>query len=335
MSEIDKLKTIDGIGQQKAELLVSKGIKTVEELSIMDPEELKIHLECSSAVAKKVIKSAKDLTKEIVKLVDGADYQEERDRMIQYISTGSKALDSLFLNGKGVPTDSITALYGIFSSGKTQLCKELAVNMKKQYGRKTVWIETEPNTLVLPRILDIAKFKGVDYDLKKDIIAVPAKFMETPTHQFKAYEGIEDKIKSGIDIGLIIIDSFNALFRSNYTGRETLPARSAESGRHIGYLQRLASKYNIAVVITLQCMGVPDSGTALGCIKKYGINTPPVTSNVVKHGVNYMIGLEQISSNDKSWKAVIADGPVARNDTMFCITENGITEFYDTGSKKK
>jgi len=331
---VNKLQEIDGIGPAKAELLASKGVKSPEELSVMDPEELKIHLECSLAVAKKVIKSAKDLTREVVKLVDGQDYQDERDRTIQYISTGSASLDGMFLGKKGVPTDSITAFYGVFSSGKTQLCKELALNMKKQYGRKTVWIETEPNTLVLTRLLEIAKVKGIDYNLKTDIIAVPAKFMETPTHQFKAYEGIEEKIKAGMDIGLIVVDSFNALFRSTYTGRETLPNRSAESGRHIGYLQRLASKYNIAVVLTLQCMGVPDSGASLGSLKKYGINTPPVTSNVVKHGVNYMIGLEQISSTDRSWKAVIADGPVARNDTMFCITENGITEFFDTGKKK-
>jgi RecA/RadA recombinase len=157
--------------------------------------------------------------------------------------------------------------------------------------------------------------------------------METPTHQFKAYEGIEERIKQGTDVGLIVIDSFNALFRSTYTGRETLPNRSAESGRHIGYLQRLASKYNIAIVVTMQVMGVPDSGTSLGCIKKYGISTPPVTSNVVKHGVNYMIGLEQVSSVDKTWSAVIADGPVPRGKTMFVINEIGVTDYYD--SKKR
>ena len=249
---ISDIQGIEGIGPAKAEILASKGIKNAEELSIMDPEELKVLLLCSLAVAKKIIKSAKDLTKESVRLIDGADYQAERDATIQYISTGSTQLDSMFFGGKGVPTDSITAFYGIFASGKTQLCNQLAVNMKKQYGRKTAWVETEATTLVLPRIVEIAKSKGVEYDLKKDIIAVPAKFMETPTHQFKAYEGIEEKIKSGVDIGLIVIDSFNALTRSCYSGRERLPARSAEEGRHIGYLQRLASKYNIAVVLTLQ-----------------------------------------------------------------------------------
>ena len=327
------LTEIEGVGPIKAEILKSKGITSVEQLSIKDPEEIKVLLESSLAVAKKVIQSAKNLTKEVVKIEDGLYVDNERKSKINYISTGSNSLDNLFLYAKGVPTDCIVAFYGAFGSAKTQLCNMVAVNLKRQYpGRKTVWIETEPQTLILDRLIQIANSRGINYDLKNDIMVIPAKYMETPDHQFKAYEAIEEKIKAGMDVGLIVIDSFNSLFRSTYTGRETLPNRSAESGRHIGMLQRLASKYNICILLTLQVMGVPDSGTALGCLKKFGINTPPVTSNVVKHGVNYMIGLEQISSVDKTWKAVIADGPVARSETVFIIDETGINNFFD---KKK
>lgn len=318
---------IPGIGPAKAQVLEEKGIKSLEELSVMDPEELKILMECSLAQAKKIIKSAKDLTQDTVRLVTGEELQTERNNKVQYISTGSTSLDSLFLGGKGIPTDSIVAFYGQFGTGKTQLCNMLVVNMKRQYGRKSVWLETEPQTLSLERIQDIAKAHNVQFDLKDDILVIPAKFMQTPTHMFKAYEQIEEKIKQGMDIGLIVIDSFNSLFRSTYAGRETLGPRSAEQGRHIGYLQRLASLYNIAVVLTLQVMGIPDSGSQLGAIKKYGIPTPPAASHVLKHGVNYMIGLDQISSTDKTWKAIVADGPVPRNETVFVIDDSGVSEF--------
>ena len=322
-----KLSDIPGVGPSKASILEAKGVHSVEELAVKDAEELKTIIGGSLAGAQKVIKGAKDLLKDSVKIVSASDLQKERIEKIQYISTGSTALDSLFLHGKGVPTDAITAFYGLFASGKTQLCNMLAVNMKKSYGRKTMWVETEPQTLITDRILDIAKANDVEYDLSKDLDIIPAKYMETPNHMFMAYEEIENKLKSGEDIGLIIIDSFNALFRSVYIGRTMLGARSADQGKHIGFLQKLASKYNIAIVLTLQVMGVPDQGTQLGCIKKYGISSPPVASHVLKHGVNYMIGLDQISSVDKTWKAIVADGPVPRGESVFVIDETGVSEF--------
>ena len=213
------------------------------------------------------------------------------------------------------------------NTGKTQLCMMLAVNMKKQYGRKTVWIETEPQTCNLNRIKQIAEANNVSFDLKSDIFVVPAKFIKTPVHLFKAYEVIEEKIKQGMDVGLIVIDSFNAPFRAAYSGRETLPNRSAEAGRHIGYLQKLASQYNIAVVMTLQVMGIPDSKIQLASLKRYGIRDAPVAPHVVKHGVNFLISLEQVSSADKTWSAIIADGPVPRDDCIFVIDETGIRDF--------
>jgi len=320
-----KLSDIPGVGPSTVERLEAKGVLTVEQMSIMDPEELKAILECSLAKAKKLIKGAKDLSKDAIKILDGDALLQERKSKIQRISTGSKDLDTIL--GGGVPTDALTAWYGQFSTGKTQLCNQLVINMKKQYNRKSAWIETEPQTLVIERLLEISKAQGVDFDPKTDLYVITAKFMDSPVHMFKAYEAIESKIKMGEDIGLIVIDSFNAIFRSTYTGREMLPARSAETGRHIGYLQKLASKYNIAVVMTLQVMGVPDSGSQLGAIKQYGIREVPVGPHVLKHGVNYMVGLQRISANDRTWSAIVADGPVPRGDCVFVIDETGIRDF--------
>jgi len=254
---LSNLTEVPGIGPATAAKLEAKKINSADQLSIMDPEELKVILESSLVEAKKLIKGAKDLTSNAVQIVSGEDLDKERKATIQKISTGSSDIDRI-MDG-GVPTDALTAFTGAFSTGKTQLCMELVVNMKKQFNRKSIWLETEPQTCILDRIQEIAKAQGTTVDLKNDLMVVSAKFIQTPTHLFKAYELVEEKIKSGMDVGLIVIDSFNGPFRSTFTGREMLPSRSAETGRHVGYLQKLASLYNIAIVLTLQVMGVPDS----------------------------------------------------------------------------
>jgi len=323
MTELEEIK---GVGPSIAESLKQTGITSAEDLSVRDPEEIKVILKCSLAKAKKIITAAKDATVNAVHIYTGEDLNEERKSKIQRISTNSSLFDKIL--GGGVPTDALTGFAGQFATGKTQLAKQLVVNMKKQHNRKSVWIETEPQTCVLDRIKQIANANGVNFDLKNDIYVIPAKFIKTPVHLFKAYEMVEKLItEKKEDIGLIVIDSFNAPFRAAYAGRETLPKRSAESGRHIGYLQQLASQHNIAIVMTLQVMGIPDSGQQLASIKRYGIRDAPVAPHVVKHGVNYLVSLEQVSANDKTWRAVIADGPVPRDECTFIIDETGIRDF--------
>jgi len=56
-----------------------------------------------------------------------------------------------------------------------------------------------------------------------------------------------------------VVDSFTAKFRSFYTGREQLPDRAKGTARHFGFLDRIASKFNCAVVLTCQATDVPDA----------------------------------------------------------------------------
>jgi DNA repair protein RadA len=328
MSEIQRIK---GLGEKKAEKLEEKGITTIEQVSIMQPEELKAILGTTLKAAKDIIASAKDLSKDSIQILTGEELYNERKKSVKRIPTGSVALDSIL--GGGVPTNAITGLFGKFASSKSQLCYQLMVFCKKYLNRKIAFIETEPSTLDLDRILALAKYRGVDLSLR-DILVVPAKFIDTPTHLFKAYQFIHQKILSGEDIGLLIVDSFNAPFRTVFTGREMLPARSAESGRHIGFLQMLARKYNMAIVLTLQVMGVPDTTGQYGAIRDYGITYLPVGSHIVKHGVNYWIALERVSSKSDEgkgskaqlFKAILVDGPMPRDEALFMLDEIGIRD---------
>ena len=316
------LTDIKGLGPKKAELLEEKGITTIEQVSIMEPEELQVILGISRSQAEEILESANKLTEGKIRLMTAKDIYEMRKKTIKRIPTGSRAIDEMI--GGGVPTCSLVGLFGRLGSGKTQTCYQLIVNCMKYLGRKAAFIETEPQTLDLDRILQMARDQGVDLNLE-DIYVIPAEMIDSPEWLYKAYQFIHQRILEGMDIGLIVIDSFNAPFTQ--TAREYLPNRSREQRRHIGFLQMLARKYNIAVVMTFQVMGVPDQGQQLQAKKDFGIMYPPVASEAVKHGVNYWIALRRkAAAKGPLHEATLADGPMPRATVEFIIDKIGIRD---------
>jgi DNA repair protein RadA len=250
---------------------------------------------------------------------------EERKKRIQRISTGSMALDEIL--GGGVETDAITGLSGEYASGKSQLCFQLALNCIKQYGRSVAWIETEPQTFRPERVLEIAKYRGIPLDATRNIFVIPSRFIVDAYKQFNAYERVEKEIKNGLDIGMIIIDSFSAKFRDMFAGREMFPLRSQEQSRHLGFLQYLASKYNLAIVLTVQVMGVPDTSTQYQIQMKESDPFALYGGHILKHCVTFWLRLAQVSSAKKEWSATLFDAPnLPRREAKFKITERGIED---------
>jgi len=318
-----ELSEIKGIGPKKVEVLIKYGIKEAEQISIMKPSELGSYLGISAKKAQEIINDAKDKASPVV-IMTAQDLKEYREKNLKKISTGSARIDKL-LKG-GVWTDAITEFKGEFGTGKTQISHQLVVNNKKQYNRKSAWVETEPQTFTPERIEEIAEAQGVKIDLAEDVLVVPSKFISGVTSQFRAYELIEKKIKEGLDIGLIVIDSFIAKFRSDYTGRTRLADRSQEIGRHIGYLQTLASKYNIAIVLTVQVMGIPDAGAQLGVLKKEGTRSKATGGKLLEHSGTFLVALDQISRKDKTWKFIVYDAPVPYGEAVYRIDASGIRD---------
>jgi len=319
---LSSLTDIKGLGPKKAELLEEKGITTIEQVSIMEPEELQVILGINLNQAKEILKSANELTEGKIRLITAREIYEQRKKTIKWIPTGSSALDEML--GGGVPTCSLVGLFGRLGAGKSQLCYQLIVNCMKYLKRKAAFIETEPQTLNLDRILQMARDQGVDLNLD-DIYVIPAEMIDSPEWLYKAYQFVHQRILEGMDIGLIVIDSFNAPFTQ--TAREHLPDRSRAQRRHIGFLQMLARKYNIAVVMTFQVMGVPDAGQQLQARKDFGIMYPPVASEAVKHGVNYWIALRRkATSKEPLHEATLADGPMPRATVEFLIDKIGIRD---------
>ena len=317
-----KLTDVKGIGPSTASKLEDAGVKSVEQLAVMRPDELKAILGISTRVAKDIINDAKDkaLTR-IVAPRTFVEHMKHEQEVVQRIPSGSAELDKLL--GGGWKTEGIHLLKGEYSSGKTQLCVQAAINCVKYLKRKVIWIEMETGTASAARFKEVAEANGVQ--LKDDDITVIPSPGPNPFAQFLAYERAVQLIEEGLDVGLIVIDSFNSSFRSFYTGREMLPARSAEESRHLGYLDYIARKYNLAVMMTAQVMDVPDTGGQLGERVKTGHTKRVYGGNVLTHWATYIVSLHQVSTDER--EAVLADAsdrPFGK--CRFRITQAGIRD---------
>jgi len=321
------LSQVRGLGPKSIERLNEAKISKVSQIATMRPSKLADIINVTKKKAGEIVSKAKALALDtVVKIMSGEQILQERLKRIKKIPTGSKRLDDI-LDG-GIWTDALTGMFGEFSTGKTQICHQMVVNCKKYLDRASIYIATEPHSFVPERIKEIASAQGVNIDLDKDVFGVTSDIVLNPDIQKLAYEMTERKIDKGIDVGLICIDSFISLFRMDeqYQGRENFPERSQELGRHYGFLQKLADKYNLAVLMTFQVMGTPDAGGTLHNKMKYGISKALVGGHMTKHSPTFWIALDQISAANKTWKAIVIDGPVERADCMFKITPRGITD---------
>lgn len=156
------------------------------------------------------------------------------------IPTGSKILDKM-LEG-GYETDTITTIYGPAGSGKTILALLCAINTARR-GKKIVYVDTE-GSFSLERLKQIA----LDYKkiLGNVVFLRPVSFEE----QKKSFEKLKDLVDERI--GLIIVDTIAMLYRLELGKSEEVYEVNRELGKQIAYLNEIARKKHIPVLITNQ-----------------------------------------------------------------------------------
>jgi len=316
---------IKGIGVKTAEKLVAKGVKTVEEVAVMTPAELAQILGTSIAKAKEVINNAKELILTTsIAVMTGEEFKKIVESKIQKIPTGISRLDRV-LDG-GIPTNALIGFGGQSATGKTEICYSLAVNCVKHLGRPFIWIETEPGVFSITRLLQIARARGVEINLGSDMYIIPADYVTNPAKQMMAYELADRKAEEmGVKPGLLVVDSFSAKIREYYTGREMLSARSQEVARHIGYLQMLASKYNMAIALTEQVYGVPDISAQRAVMARLGDTRMIYGGEFLLHSVTMQFTL--VRTGRESWSIILADVPgKPMIEIPFKISEEGVTD---------
>ena len=317
--------SVKGIGSVTAGKLIEKGITLVEQIAVMRPEELADELGITKKAAKDIVNDAKSIALDRAIIVGTFnDVIKHRKEVVQRIPTGSFVFDKIMKGG--IPTEAITELKGEYASGKTQIAKQLAVNCLKYLKRKVIWIETESGCFSPDRLLEMAKAIGLEIDGDNDFIYLGSQNINTPYAEFLCVQRAEmEMLRKNLDVGLLVIDSFNGPFRSFYKGREMAPDKAGEISRHIGYLDHMAKKYNMAIVLTCQVMDIPDQGGQLGERVKSGHIKKIWGGNPLTHGGTYLISLQQVAG--VQWEGIVFDAPdIPRSSFRFKIISAGIRD---------
>ena len=310
--KVTDLEDLPGIGPATAEKL-KEARYDLEKIAVSSPYELEAVADIKVKAAERVIAAARDA---LEMGYERGDEILERRKTIGRITTGSKALNELL--GGGIETMAITEVYGRFSSSKTQLAFQLAVNAqlprdKGGLGGSVLFIDSE-GTFRPERIKQIAEAKGLDADAVLRNIYV-AKAINSD-HQILLLDKADEIVKEK-NIKLIIIDSLTSHFRVDYIGRGALGERQQKLNKHIHALQKLADRFNLAVFVTNQVMDNP------GIL--FGDPTTPIGGNILAHFSTYRVYLRK--SKEQKRIARLVDSPnMPEGECVFRVTTEGIKD---------
>ncbi|OIO21402.1 DNA repair and recombination protein RadA [Candidatus Micrarchaeota archaeon CG1_02_47_40] len=307
------LEDLPGIGPATADKLRKAGYGDLQKIAASSQHELAEVAEIGVETAKKVIAAARD---SLEMGYERADDLLERRKAVGRVTTGSSELDALL--GGGVETQSITECYGKFSSGKTQLGFQLAVNVQKPkekggLGGGVLIVDTE-STFRPERVKQLAEVQGMDaLEVLKNIHVAKALNSD---HQIVLIEKADEMIKKN-NIKLIVVDSMTAHFRADYVGRAALGERQQKLNKHVHMLQKLADQFNLAVYITNQVMDNPGI--------MFGDPTTPIGGHVLAHSSTYRIYLRK-GKEDKRIARLVDSPSLPDGECVFRVGANGLTD---------
>lgn len=301
---------LPGVGAATAEKLSSVGFDNLMSIAVATPGEITDACGVSESVARKIIQAARESLD--MGFASGADLMKKRE-LVMRISTGVKDFDRILAGG--FETGSISECFGQYGSAKTQVAHQLAVNtIAQDPDAIAVYIDTE-NTFRPERILQFSQGKGLDG--KEVLKSIRVAKAYNSDHQMLLAEKIQDLIKNGLNVKLVIVDSLTAHFRAEFVGRGTLAERQQKINKHMHVLSKLADMYNLCVYVTNQVMSKPD--------QFFGDPTEAIGGNIVGHNSTFRIYLRRGKKGTRVAKLV--DAPNLPDDeAVFCITDSGLED---------
>ncbi len=320
--DIFDLQSIEGIGKATEEKLNSAGITSILDLAAVTPREL-VEIGLSTEKAEELCLKARLLLIEsgfLDKEFVPATEVLERRKLMQKITTGSKALDSML--GGGVETQSITELIGEYGSGKTQICHTLCVTAqlpRRDGGLEgtVIYIDTEA-TFRPERISQIAEARGLDAQkVLENVIFANVYNSSHLQLTIKELGKYIEKYKAR----LVIVDSIISHFRAEYIGRSSLAERQQKLNDLLHRLLRTAQLHNVAVVVTNQVQANPD--------QFFGDPNKPSGGHVVAHSSTYRIFIKRAASNTRLAKIIDSPYHPPTAEAYFKITEKGIEDLQE------
>ncbi|MDR0318537.1 MAG: DNA repair and recombination protein RadA [Nitrososphaerota archaeon] len=307
------IEDLPGVGPATAQKLRDLGYHTIESLAMATTREI----ESAGVSDKKAFQVIQAARSTIGVSFIRADVLLKQRQNVARLSTGSKALDKI-VDG-GLETQTITEFYGEYGCGKSQVCRQLCVNVQLPVERGglnggVLYIDTE-NTFRLERIVQMATHLGLNpEEVVKNIIYAEAY---TSDHQMFLLENADEIIKAN-NIKLIIIDSLTAHFRSEYIGREMLASRQQKLNKHMHKLTALSRAFNAVAVVTNQVMAKPD--------QFFGDAIHPIGGNIVGHTSQTRIYLRRASHGPIRIARLVSSPYLPDGEEILKVTENGIED---------
>lgn len=192
-----------------------------------------------------------------------------------YISTGSKIIDTIF--PEGIPVGVLSMGFGQKDVGKTLLCYQLASALYKNREQKTLMIDTEgfgsqvdtrnrildffvdrwdldrraPIDFLFPTDLDeLAEYVGKDFEL-----VIKGKQNTVRANIWDETEELESPLALQLDeedYGLMIVDSISQPFKEKIAvpPQQNFSTRSSLMSSILGRLSPLVKEKNIAGFVT-------------------------------------------------------------------------------------
>ncbi|MBI2133330.1 DNA repair and recombination protein RadA [Candidatus Woesearchaeota archaeon] len=304
-----ELLKLPGVGAATAEKLAMTGYDTMLSIAVATPGEIIEASGLTELAARKVINAARE---NMEMGFESADEVLKRRENITRIKTGSAALDNLL--GGGFETGAITECFGAYGAGKSQLAHTLCVNLQKLNPEYVaVFIDTE-STFRPERINQISKEMLHQEQVLKNIKTARAFNSD---HQMLLTEKVEDLIKKGMNVKLVIVDSLTAHFRAEFVGRGTLADRQQKLNKHMHSLMKLATTYNLCVYVTNQVMAKPDVF--------FGDPTEAIGGHIVSHNSTYRVYLRRGKKGSRVAKLV--DSPnLPEAECAFMVDETGVRD---------
>lgn len=219
-----------------------------------------------------------------------------------HLLTGCNPIDELL--GGGIECGIITQVYGEPGSGKTNLCLQAAIECSKA-GKKVIYIDTEG--LSFDRFTQIAGEKSKEI-AQNILIYEPMSFEE----QYTAI--CESEKISSENVGLIVVDSATSFYRYELDDEDTGIQGRRELSNQIGFLQGIARKTGIAVLITNQIFS--DVGN--------GGDVRPIGGRGIEHISKTILKLERVGTGERSAKIIKHRSRPEGDMRYFTITAEGL-----------
>lgn len=310
MTKEQSIEDLPGVGAATAEKLVSGGFDNLMAIAVSTPGELVDASGVTETAARKMIQAARSNMD--MGFQSGDDILAKRDRVIK-IPTGSSNFDTM-LDG-GFETGAITECYGQYGSSKTQIAHVLCVSCQVHEPEVVaVFIDTE-NTFRPERIIQIAKGVGLDPEKVLKNIRVARAF--NSDHQMLLAEKVDELVKNGDKVRVVVVDSLTAHFRAEFVGRGTLAVRQQKLNKHMHTLAKMADIHNICIYVTNQVMSKPDAF--------FGDPTEAIGGNIVAHNSTFRIYLRKGKKGTRVAKLV--DSPnLPDSECIYQVTDAGIID---------